>query len=125
MGYRAFAGVFSDHDLLLTPTTPVTAFPHNREGGPSVIDGTEVPRWPGLNFHRLTEPPSHAGLPAVSICCGFAGGLPVGLQIIGPPRADTAVLAAAAAYEAATAWHAQHPPIGDGTGRDDGGSPHT
>jgi Asp-tRNA(Asn)/Glu-tRNA(Gln) amidotransferase A subunit family amidase len=112
---RAFASVFADHDLLLTATTPVTAFPHNPEGGPPAIDGTSVPRWPGLNFHRLTEPPSHAALPAVTICCGFtAGGLPVGLQIIGPPRADTAVLAAAAAYEAATAWRAHRPPLPDG-----------
>jgi Asp-tRNA(Asn)/Glu-tRNA(Gln) amidotransferase A subunit family amidase len=107
---RAFAAVLGGHDLLLTPTTPVTAFPHNPEGGPSQIDGITVPRWPGLNLHRLTEPPSHAALPAVSICCGFtADGLPVGLQIIGPPRADTAVLAAAAAYQAATAWHTHHP----------------
>jgi Asp-tRNA(Asn)/Glu-tRNA(Gln) amidotransferase A subunit family amidase len=113
---RAFAAVFADHDLLLTPTTPVTAFPHNPEGGPSAIDGTRIPRWPGLNFHRLTEPPSHAALPAVSICCGFtADGLPVGLQIIGPPRADTAVLAAAAAFQAATTWHAHRPPLPDGT----------
>jgi Asp-tRNA(Asn)/Glu-tRNA(Gln) amidotransferase A subunit family amidase len=122
---RAFAAVFGDHDLLLTPTTPVTAFPHNRQGGPAAIDGTRVPRWPGLVFHRLTEPPSHAALPAVSICCGFtADGLPVGLQIIGPPRADTAVLAAAAAYQAATAWPAHRPPLPDGAGQEGGRSPH-
>jgi Asp-tRNA(Asn)/Glu-tRNA(Gln) amidotransferase A subunit family amidase len=122
---RAFAAVFEDHDLLLTPTTPVTAFPHNPEGGPSAIDGTRVPRWPGLNFHRLTEPASHAGLPAVSICSGYtADNLPVGLQIIGPPRADTAVLAAAGAYQAATAWHAHRPPLGGGARQQGGRSPH-
>jgi Asp-tRNA(Asn)/Glu-tRNA(Gln) amidotransferase A subunit family amidase len=122
---RAFAAVFDDYDLLLTPTTPVTAFPHNPEGGPAEIDGIRVPRWPGLNLHRLTEPPSHAGLPAVSICCGFtADGLPVGLQIIGRPRADTAVLAAAAAYEAATAWHAHRPPQAGGARQQGGRSPH-
>jgi Asp-tRNA(Asn)/Glu-tRNA(Gln) amidotransferase A subunit family amidase len=117
---RAFADVFEDHDLLLAPTTPVTAFPHDPEGGPAEIDGVPVPRWPGLNLHRLTEPPSHAGLPAVSICCGFTTeGLPVGLQIIGPPRADTAVLRAAAAYQAATAWQARRPPVGDAHARYD------
>jgi Asp-tRNA(Asn)/Glu-tRNA(Gln) amidotransferase A subunit family amidase len=121
---RGFAAVFDHHDLLLTPTTPTTAFPHNAEGGLSVIDETAVPRWPGLNFHRLTEPPSHAALPAVSVCCGFtADGLPVGLQIIGPPRADAAVLAAAAAYEAATDWHSRHPELGNGPVREGGRQP--
>jgi Asp-tRNA(Asn)/Glu-tRNA(Gln) amidotransferase A subunit family amidase len=119
---RGFAAVFEHHDLLLTPTTPTTAFPHNPDGGLSVIDGTKIPRWPGLNFHRLTEPPSHAGLPALNICCGFAAdGLPVGLQIIGPPRADTAVLAAAAAYQAATDHHTRHPALG-GAPAEHGGS---
>jgi Asp-tRNA(Asn)/Glu-tRNA(Gln) amidotransferase A subunit family amidase len=122
---RGFAAVFEHHDLLLTPTTPTTAFPHNPDGGLSTIDGTAVPRWPGLNFHRLTEPPSHAALPAATICCGFtAEGLPVGLQIIGPPRADTAVLAAAAAYQAATDWHTRHPPLGNRPAEQGGNQPH-
>lgn len=122
---RGFAAVFKHHDLLLTPTTPTTAFPHNPECGLSVIDGTPVPRWPGLNFHRLTEPPSHAALPAVTVCCGFtAAGLPVGLQVIGPPRTDTAVLAAAAAYQAATDWHTRRPPAGNGPAEQGAGQPH-
>lgn len=122
---RGFAAVFEHHDLLLTPTTPTTAFPHNPEGGLSVIDGTAVPRWPGLNFHRLTEPPSHAALPAVTVGCGFTtAGLPVGLQVIGPPRADTAVLAAAAAYQAATDWHTHRPPARNGSGEQAAGQPH-
>ena len=121
---RGFAAVFEHYDLLLTPTTPTTAFPHNPEGGLSVIDGTTVPRWPGLNFHRLTEPASHAALPAVSVCCGFtADDLPVGLQIIGPPRADTAVLAAAAAYQAATDWHTRRPPLGAAPAEDRASQP--
>jgi aspartyl-tRNA(Asn)/glutamyl-tRNA(Gln) amidotransferase subunit A len=122
---RGFAAVFEHHDLLLTPTTPTTAFPHNPEDGLSVIDDTAVPRWPELNFHRLTEPPSHAALPAVTVCCGFtAAGLPVGLQIVGPPRADMAVLAAAAAYQAATDWHTRHPPLGNGPVEQGGSQPH-
>jgi Asp-tRNA(Asn)/Glu-tRNA(Gln) amidotransferase A subunit family amidase len=64
----------------------------------------------GFNFHRLTEPPSHAGLPAASIPAGFsADGLPVGMQIIGPQHADASVLAAAAAFEALTPWAHQRP----------------
>ena len=112
--FRAFATVFDDHDLILTPTMPVTAFPHpGAEGGNTEIDGLPIDtEWACLDFHRLTEPPSHAALPALSLNCGFSdAGLPVGLQIIGPPRADAAVLRGAAAYEAATPWHTMRPPV--------------
>ncbi|WP_327699194.1 amidase [Streptomyces sp. NBC_00459] len=108
-----FAAVFRDHDLLLTPTMPVAAFPHpGPEGGPVEIDGHPV-REPVYDFHRFTEPPSHAGLPAITLPCGFTSdGLPVGLQIIGPHHADDAVLRAAAVYEQATEWHTRRPPLG-------------
>lgn len=105
-----FAAAFAGHDLLVTPTMPLAPFPHPGDaGGPAAVDGIAV-REPALDFHRLTEPPSHAGLPAISVPCGFAGGLPVGLQLVAPWHRDDAVLAAAAAYEAATDWHHRHPP---------------
>jgi Asp-tRNA(Asn)/Glu-tRNA(Gln) amidotransferase A subunit family amidase len=107
-----FAAVFSRYDLLLTPTMPCTVFPHpGPAAGPTHIDGQEVAE-PGIAFHRLTEPPSHAGLPAVSVPCGFdTHGLPVGLQIIGPHHGDAAILRAAACYEAATEWSTRRPPL--------------
>jgi aspartyl-tRNA(Asn)/glutamyl-tRNA(Gln) amidotransferase subunit A len=109
-----FADVFETHDLIVSPTMPLVAFPHpGAAAGPLHIDGHPVAE-PAIDFHRLTEPPSHAGLPALSLCCGFtADGLPAGLQIIGPPRDDAAVIAAAAAYEAATTWHSRRPPLGN------------
>jgi len=65
-----------------------------------------------LDFHRLTESPTHAALPAISINCGFtAAGLPVGMQIIGPQHADAAVLAAPAAFESITDYTGRRPPI--------------
>lgn len=107
---EGFARVFAAHDLLLAPTMPVAAFPHpGPEGGPLTIDGTPVAE-PAINFHRMTEPPSHAGLPVISVPCGFTPeGIPVGMQLIGPHHADAAVLRAAAAYEAATAWRESRP----------------
>ena len=67
---------------------------------------------PMIDFHRMTESPTHAGLPAITVNCGFtAAGLPVGLQIIGPQHADAAVLAAAAAFESITDWNGRRPPI--------------
>ncbi|MFJ9634537.1 amidase [Streptomyces sp. NPDC101175] len=108
--YLAYARVFADFDLLVTPTTPFPAFPHAGDvGGPATVDGQPLAE-PGLHLHRLTEPPSHAGLPAISVPCGFtSAGLPVGLQIVGPQHADAAVVSAAARYERATKWWTLHP----------------
>jgi amidase len=105
-----FAAVFAEYDLLLTPTMPVAAFPHpGPEGGPLTVDGQPV-KEPVYDFHRFTEPPSHAGHPALTLPCGFTDdGLPVGLQIIGPHHADDAVLRAAAVYEHHAGWHLRWP----------------
>lgn len=110
--YEAYAGVFASFDLMVSPTTPVPAFPHcGDKGGVDVIDGVWV-EFPGMAFHSHTESPSHAGLPAISVPCGFtAEDLPVGLQLVGPLYADAAVIAAAARYERATTWHRRHPAL--------------
>ncbi|MEU9448888.1 amidase [Streptomyces sp. NPDC048277] len=109
---RSFLTVLAGHDLIVTPTMPVTAFPHpGEEAGNTHVNGKPV-RDPMLDFHRMTESPTHAMLPAISVNCGFTeAGLPVGLQIIGPLRADAAVLAAAAAFEGLTDWSSRRPPI--------------
>ncbi|WP_433519543.1 amidase [Nonomuraea sp. CA-143628] len=110
--YEAFLTVLDGFDIMVTPTTPITAFPHAGDYGPTVlVDDREVPPL-GLFLHSMTEPPSHAGLPALSICGGFtAEGLPVGLQFIGPLYADAAVISVAARYERATTWHERHPTL--------------
>jgi Asp-tRNA(Asn)/Glu-tRNA(Gln) amidotransferase A subunit family amidase len=102
---QAFADVFAGHDLLVTPTIPVLATAHPRESDDTVTRA-------GGALHMLTEPPSHAALPALTVNCGFApDGLPAGLQFIGPWRADGAILQAAAAYQSATPWHTRHPAL--------------
>jgi aspartyl-tRNA(Asn)/glutamyl-tRNA(Gln) amidotransferase subunit A len=108
----AFLAVLGEHDLLVTPTMPVPAFPHpGPEAGNTHVNGKAVSE-PMIDFHRMTESPTHAALPAITVNCGFtAEGLPVGLQIIGPQHADAAVLAAAAAFESITDWNGRHPPI--------------
>ena len=50
-------------------------------------------------------------MPALSVPCGFVDGLPVGLQIMGPAFGESAVLRVGAAYESATDWHRQRPPL--------------
>ena len=52
-----------------------------------------------------------AGLPALSLPCGFLDGLPVGLQIIGKPFDEETILRAAHVYEQATNWHTHRPAL--------------
>lgn len=85
----AMEAFFQHHDLLLMPTfhcgpPPVSGLPGNLRRAPV-----------------LTAWCNQAGLPAISVPCGFAGDLPVGLQIIGPRGSDVLVLRAAHAYELA------------------------
>ena len=51
-----------------------------------------------------------AGLPAVSVPCGFVAELPVGLQIVGPHFSEARILAAAHAYQRESDWHTRVPP---------------
>ncbi len=102
------ARFFQRFDLLLTPTLATTAFPV--EERPDVIDGRQVdPYW---GFTPFTFPFNMSGNPAASVPCGFsAGGLPIGLHIVGRRGEETTVLRASAAFEAARPWMDRHPPV--------------
>ncbi len=95
--------VFDNVDLLVTPTTP--DLPMTIEASRQLVAQKGRPR-----SAQNTMPFNLYGLPAVSIPCGFSrDGLPIGVQIIGPPDGEGRVLALAAAYEAQTGWHRQLP----------------
>jgi len=85
-------------DVLVTPTAPCVAPPHEEAARPS--EGR--PRRPiGMKLTRIPGPVNVAGLAALSVPCGLgAGGLPIGLQLIG--RDEETVLNLGAAYERAT-----------------------
>ncbi|MDZ5621092.1 amidase [Nocardioides sp. HM23] len=108
--YNAFRTAMNGADVMVTPTTPVVAFPHGGAGGPAgVVDGFDVPALGNL-AHMTTEPPSHAGLPAISVPGGFTPeGLPIGVQFIGGLWADADLISVAARYQRATTWHTRHP----------------
>ncbi len=97
--------VFATVDLLVTPTTPDL---------PMTIEASRAPqerRGPPLSA-RNTTPFNIYGLPSISVPCGFSrGGLPIGLQITGPPFGETLVLALAAAYQRRTDWHLRQPVV--------------
>jgi Asp-tRNA(Asn)/Glu-tRNA(Gln) amidotransferase A subunit family amidase len=86
--------VFSEHRVLLTPTTACAAPP---SGGLPIVDGEPVENWV-----RYTYPFNLTRSPAGTICAGVTDdGLPVGVQIVGPQHGDQVVLRTMAALEAA------------------------
>ena len=104
---REFEQALTDHDVLVTPTSPSVAF---RLG-----EKTSDPLAMYLS-DLFTIPMNIAGLPALSIPCGFSEGLPVGLQLIGRPFEEGTLLRAANAYGALTDWHTRRPPAADREG---------
>lgn len=99
---NAFDTAFSQCDLIALPTAPSGAFPLG-----SIHDPIEM-----YLQDIFTIPANLAGLPAVSVPSGFdAQRHPLGLQLIGPQMHDVAVLKTAYAYEQATPWHKELPPI--------------
>ena len=102
---RAILGTFEHVDLIVTPTAPTLPEEIRNAQNPAEASGAE----PSV---RNTFPFNIYGIPTISIPCGFSkSGLPIGLQISGPPLGETTVLALAHAYEQATGWHRQHPPL--------------
>ncbi|QHT62889.1 Asp-tRNA(Asn)/Glu-tRNA(Gln) amidotransferase subunit GatA [Paenibacillus lycopersici] len=97
-----FDNVFQNFDLIIGPTAPTTAFRIGEQvGDPLTMYLNDI----------CTIPVSLAGVPAISVPCGFANGLPVGLQIIGKAFDERTVLRAAHAYEQHTEHHKQRPQL--------------
>ena len=97
-----FEKVFADYDLILGPTAPSVAFD---------LDSLSHDPVAMYLADLLTIPVNLAGLPGISIPAGFAQGLPVGLQLIGPKYSEETIYQAAAAFEATTDYHKQQPII--------------
>ena len=107
--YRAALALFERYDFLALPSAQVFPFDLARHW-PAEIEGRAMD-----TYHRWMEvviPATMAGLPVVSVPAGFGGplGLPIGLQLIGPPRGDLAVLRLAHAYDQASDWVRRAPP---------------
>jgi amidase len=100
---------FDRYDVLLAPTTQVLPFPVELEY-PTEIAGVHQENY--LEWMRSCTVISATGCPALSVPGGFtADGLPVGLQIIGRPRADRTVLEVGHAFEQATRFGERRPAL--------------
>ena len=98
---------FSNLDFIVTPAVPIPAPPlAELKEHPDLLRPRE------LILLRNTRPFNVWGLPAISVPCGFTrAGLPVGLQIAGPPWSEATVLRLAYAYEQSTNWHQRLPSL--------------
>ncbi|MBF2076731.1 MAG: Asp-tRNA(Asn)/Glu-tRNA(Gln) amidotransferase subunit GatA [Synechococcales cyanobacterium C42_A2020_086] len=98
-----FERAFAEVDVLVCPTSPTTAF----KAGEKKDDPLGM-----YLLDLMTIPVNLAGLPGLSLPCGFDDqGLPIGLQIIGNVLREDLVLQAAYAYEQSTDWHRRMPPL--------------
>lgn len=93
---------FERVDAIAVPTSPTPAFPL----GERIADPIRM-----YLADVFTVGANLAGLPAVSVPCGFSGPLPLGLQLVGPVMQDARVLAVAHAYERVTPWSSRAPAI--------------
>jgi aspartyl-tRNA(Asn)/glutamyl-tRNA(Gln) amidotransferase subunit A len=97
---KDFRDAFAEVDLLVAPTTPTPAFPIGAKMADPITMYLNDIYTIGANL---------AGLPAISIPCGFVARLPVGLQLVGPHFSEAVILNAAHAYQRETDWHRQIP----------------
>ncbi|MFO0781062.1 MAG: Asp-tRNA(Asn)/Glu-tRNA(Gln) amidotransferase subunit GatA [Candidatus Gracilibacteria bacterium] len=100
---KDFDDAFRDVDVIMTPVSPFPAFTiGEKKDDPLAMYLADV----------FTIPVNCAGVPALSLPCGFTDKkLPVGLQIIGPQFSEDKILQVASAYEQATDWHTMKPAL--------------
>ncbi len=97
--FHRVSAFFQQYDLLVCPTVSVPPFDVNVRY-PTEIEGIEMDNY--VDWLLLTFALTLTSCPAISVPCGFTeSGLPVGLQIVGPPRGEAQVLSAAALFEEA------------------------
>jgi aspartyl-tRNA(Asn)/glutamyl-tRNA(Gln) amidotransferase subunit A len=105
---EAFSRLFTEVDVLLAPGRPAPATAIDQpldRGGPAAA---AAPSDPG--FRSIIPAGNLAGLPALVLPCGFAGNLPLALQVVGVPFSENLLLALGKEFQARTDWHKRRPP---------------
>jgi aspartyl-tRNA(Asn)/glutamyl-tRNA(Gln) amidotransferase subunit A len=104
---RSFRELFRSYDVIATPTTRIAAVPIEAE----IVDIRGETKSVHLSLLHNTEPCDLAGLPAITVPCGFnSRQLPIGFQLMGRPFDEDLLFRVGSAYEFATEWHLQQPP---------------
>ncbi|MEO6458620.1 MAG: Asp-tRNA(Asn)/Glu-tRNA(Gln) amidotransferase subunit GatA [Chloroflexia bacterium] len=99
---KDYSDAFNEVDVIVGPTSPTVAF--------RIGEKTDDPLAMYLN-DVYTVPANLAGIPGVSIPCGFAEGLPIGLQFLGRHFDEVTLLRVAHVYQSATDWHKRTPDL--------------
>jgi aspartyl-tRNA(Asn)/glutamyl-tRNA(Gln) amidotransferase subunit A len=99
--------LFADFDLLVAPTRLTLP---DRADRPFDETVPQRPAQKGL-VDGLIQAGNLAGLPALTIPCGFVNGLPIGLQIMGGPFSENRIIAFAREFQRRTDFHQRHPPL--------------
>ncbi len=99
---RDFDAAFEKVDAIISPTTPTPAFGlGEKSDDPLAMKLSDI----------CTIPANMAGIPALSLCCGFLDGLPVGMQLQGPAFSEETLLNIAHTYQLVTDWHTRRPTL--------------
>lgn len=104
---QKFRELFYDLDVLIAPAFATIAT--------KIADPLDAPT-PGSALSpnplgALIQAGNLAGLPALSVPCGFQDGMPVAMQIVGPPGSENMLLAIGREYQQRTDWHKRRPPV--------------
>src|SRR5579862_6894553 len=106
---QAFRKLFLDCDVLLAPTrTGVAPKVSEPLGGGTVLFSAPS----SLGLQELIPAGNLAGLPALSLPCGFANQLPIGISLVGRPFYENQLIALGRAFQSQTDWHKRRPPMG-------------
>jgi len=98
-----FERAFADYDVLITPVTPTVPFGFDEKtDNPLQMYMSDI----------CTIPINLSGIPGLSVPCGFSGGLPIGLQILGKPFSEPTMLQVAYTLEQNTDYHKVRPQLG-------------
>ncbi len=100
---RDIQKAFEEYDVLIGPTSPTVAFKIGHRTDDVIAMKYSDACTAGANL---------AGVPSISVPCGFVGGLPVGLQIVGKALDEETLLRVAYTYEQNTEWHTRKPVVG-------------
>ncbi len=106
-----FRKMFAEVDVLLAPAlnriAPKVSEPLDGSGRAS--PRPEPPK--GRGFRSLVSASNLAGLPALCLPCGFADGMPIAIQLVGPPFSENTLLAIGREFQKRTDWHRRHPKL--------------
>jgi aspartyl-tRNA(Asn)/glutamyl-tRNA(Gln) amidotransferase subunit A len=109
---EAFRNILADIDVLIAPSRATVASPVAEPLDAPRPGAAPAPGSPQRGLQGLIPAGNLAGLPALSLPCGFDGGLPLAIQLVGRPFSENTLLAIGKQYQTVTDWHRRTPAVG-------------